>query len=154
MSAEPPRRLPRIVNGRGLISIGLMAVVFGGMGISDDLGFMRHAEQVPATVLAVESVTDATFPVGSVSLAYSVDGVDYRQTAPSSFRVPAVGEALTVAVDPRDPRDVRLMHPGDHWLLPGWAVLFGLVTIGFGVDRLRAERRHDAGALDDESRHN
>ena len=136
----PKRRFrsPFAIRPRTLVIIGLLAIVGGVFGLRDHMTFLVSAEQAEAQVVSVETFDPTEgFTLYRPTIRYvSVNG-GMTATAADTYRPTQAGEMLSVAYDPANPGDVRLMDPRDRWILPLWMVVFGLITVVIGIRRAR-----------------
>ncbi|MEQ8585777.1 MAG: DUF3592 domain-containing protein [Thalassobaculaceae bacterium] len=144
----PPKRFrsPFAIRPRTLVIVGILAIVSGVFGLRDHLAFLVSAEQAEAEVISVETFDPTEgFTLYRPTVRYLSAHAGLTAVAADTYRPTAAGEILSVAFDPANPGDVRLMDPRDRWILPLWMVAFGLITIVIGI---RRARRADGGDAD------
>lgn len=144
----PPKRFPSpfAIRPRTLVIVGILAIVGGLFGLREHLTFLVSAEQAEAEVVSVETFDPTEgFTLYRPTLRYLSIHTGLTAVAAETYRPTTAGEVLSVAYDPANPGDVRLMDPRDRWILPLWMVAFGLITIVIGI---RRARRAEGGAPD------
>ena len=137
---NPPKRFrsPFAIRPRTLVIVGLLALVGGVFGLREHLTFLFSAEQAEAQVVSVETFDPTEgFTLYRPTIRYLTANGGITATAADTYRPTEAGEMLSVAYDPANPADARLMDPRDRWILPLWMVVFGLVTILIGIRRAR-----------------
>ncbi|WP_420564853.1 DUF3592 domain-containing protein [Thalassobaculum sp.] len=136
----PPKRFrsPFAIRPRTLVIVGLLALAGGIFGLRDHIGFLISAEQAEAHVVSVETFDPTEgFTLYRPTIRYLTANGGMTATAADTYRPTEAGEILSVAYDPANPADARLMDPRDRWILPLWMVVFGAITIVIGIRRAR-----------------
>lgn len=118
--------------------VGILAIVSGAFGLREHMRFLVSAEQAEAEVVSVETFDPTEgFTLYRPTVRYLSANGGMTAVAADTYRPTQAGEILSVAYDPADPGDARLMDPRDRWILPLWMVVFGLITIVIGIRRAR-----------------
>lgn len=136
----PPRRFrsPFAIRPRTLVIVGILAIVSGAFGLRDQMKFLVSAEQADAEVVSVETFDPTEgFTLYRPTIRYLSANGGTTAVVADTYRPTVAGEILSVAYDPADPADARLMDPRDRWILPLWMVVFGVITIVVGIRRAR-----------------
>lgn len=137
---KQPRRFrsPFAIRPRTLVIVGLLAIVGGLFGLRDHMSFLVSAEQAEAQVVSVETFDPTEgFTLYRPTIRYLTANGGMTATVADTYRPTEAGEMLSVAYDPANPADARLMDPRDRWILPLWMVVFGLITVVIGIRRAR-----------------
>ena len=122
-----------------------MALVGGAFGLRNHISFLVSAEQAEAEVVSVETFDPTEgFTLYRPTVRYLAANGGMTAVAADTYRPTSAGEVLSVAFDPANPGDARLMDPRDRWILPLWMVVFGLITIVIGIRRARRAAGSDA----------
>lgn len=122
-----------------------MALVGGAFGLRNHISFLVSAEQAEAEVVSVETFDPTEgFTLYRPTVRYVAANGGMTAVAADTYRPTSAGEVLSVAFDPANPGDARLMDPRDRWILPLWMVVFGLITIVIGIRRARRAPGSDA----------
>lgn len=118
--------------------VGILAIASGAFGLREHMRFLVSAEQAEAEVVSVETFDPTEgFTLYRPTVRYLSANGGMTAVAADTYRPTQAGEILSVAYDPADPSDARLMDPRDRWILPLWMVVFGLITIVIGIRRAR-----------------
>lgn len=118
--------------------VGILAIASGAFGLREHMRFLVSAEQAEAEVVSVETFDPTEgFTLYRPTVRYLSANGGMTAVAADTYRPTQAGEILSVAYDPADPGDARLMDPRDRWILPLWMVVFGLITIVIGIRRAR-----------------
>ncbi|MDF1793104.1 MAG: DUF3592 domain-containing protein [Thalassobaculaceae bacterium] len=136
----PPKRFrsPFAIRPRTLVIVGIMALVGGIFGLRNHISFLISAEQAEAEVVSVETFDPTEgFTLYRPTVRYLAVHGGMTAVVADTYRPTSAGEILSVAFDPANPADARLMDPRDRWILPLWMVVFGMITIVIGVRRAR-----------------
>lgn len=136
----PPKRFrsPFAIRPRTLVIVGILAIASGAFGLREHMRFLVSAEQAEAEVVSVETFDPTEgFTLYRPTVRYLSANGGMTAVAADTYRPTQAGEILSVAYDPADPGDARLMDPRDRWILPLWMVVFGLITIVIGIRRAR-----------------
>lgn len=136
----PPRRFrsPFAIRPRTLVIVGLLAIAGGVFGLREHITFLVSAEQAEAQVVSVETFDPTEgFTLYRPTVRYLTANGGMTATAADTYRPTQAGEMLSVAYDPANPEDARLMDPRDRWILPLWMVVFGMITVVIGIRRAR-----------------
>ena len=122
--------------------VGILAIASGAFGLREHMRFLVSAEQAEAEVVSVETFDPTEgFTLYRPTVRYLSANGGMTAVAADTYRPTQAGEILSVAYDPADPSDARLMDPRDRWILPLWMVVFGLITIVIGIRRARRTDR-------------
>jgi hypothetical protein len=120
------------------VIVGILAIASGAFGLREHMRFLVSAEQAEAEVVSVETFDPTEgFTLYRPTVRYLSANGGMTAVAADTYRPTQAGEILSVAYDPADPSDARLMDPRDRWILPLWMVVFGLITIVIGIRRAR-----------------